>query len=97
MRGVVADELERVLVARGDDLEHDAVRERRGQIAQPVEPVSALARRARLDRERGAGQALPHRTRGIGAGGAVGELERGAVGERDLHRRGPRLGRAANA
>ena len=41
-----------------------------------------------LDRQRGPREPGTDRRRGVGAGGAVGELELVAVGKRDLHRRG---------
>jgi len=79
VRRVVADEPEGVGVLRGDDLEGTLL-ERRVEVAQ----IAVLSHA-----ERGARQTLADRPRGVGAGGAVGELERGAVGKRDLHR-GPR-------
>ncbi len=81
--GVVADEPERVgAVARGHDLDALAVVQRRVEVAQ----LGRAAVVAGTDAERRAREPLADRARGVGAGGAVGQLERGAVWERDLHR-----------
>ena len=79
VRGVVADEPER---------------RRRRRLAVTISiaaPSASGASRSRSSpstshAERGPGKARADRAGGVGAGGAVGELERGAVGERDLHR-----------
>ena len=65
VRGVVADQLERLGIAVGDDRDLRAVGQRRGEVAQ-------LA--VDLDRERGARQPGADRGGEVGAGGAVGEL-----------------------
>jgi hypothetical protein len=76
--GVVADELERVLAAAiGDDLQRLVGLQGQREVAQL--PVL-------LDGQRGARQPRPDRRGGIGATGALGKLERRAVGKRDLHR-----------
>ena len=73
MRGVVADEIERVLAAAiGDDLERLVGLERQREVAQL--PVL-------LDRQRGPRQPRPDGRGGVGAARAVGELERRAVRE----------------
>ncbi len=74
---VVADEVERVLpAAGGDDLERLV----RLQRAREIAHVAVLA-----DGERGAGEPRTDRRRGVGARGALGQVERRAVGKRDVH------------
>ncbi len=82
VRGVVADDVERLVTGRRDDAELPLA-QRRGEVADL--PVL-------LDRQRGAGEPGADRGGGIGAGGAVVELERLAVGKGDLHPAGS-LGR----
>ena len=78
VRGVVADEIEGVLAAAiGDDLERLVGLERQREVAQL--PVL-------LDGQRGARQSRPDGRGGIGAARPFGELERRAIGKRDLHR-----------
>ena len=75
--GVVADEPEGVFAfSPGHDPDLGAVVERRGEVAQVA---------VHADAERRARQAGADRAGGVGAGGAVGELELGAVREVDLH------------
>ena len=77
MRGVVADQRAAPSgLAVGDDLDRSPSRERRREVAK-------LA--VDLDRQRGLRQPGPDRRGRVGAGGAVGELELVAVGQRDLH------------
>ena len=79
VRGVVADQVQRLGIAFGEDRDLGPVGQRRGEVAQLA--VDA-------DRQRGLGQARPDRRRGVGARGAVGQLERRPVGQlhRDLRR-----------
>ena len=72
--GVVADQLQRLGVAAGDDRDLRPVGERRAEVAQSA--VDA-------DRQRRLRQAGADRRRGVGAGRAVGQLERGPVRQRD--------------
>jgi hypothetical protein len=75
--GVVAEEPEAVVVPRCDDLDAVTVAERRREVPKlAVDP----------DPEGGAREALADGTGGVGAAGAVGELQLGAVGEVDFHR-----------
>ncbi len=76
VRGVVADQLERLVGLRRDDLDRLAVGERRAQVLEL--PVLA-------DRQSRARESLADRAGRVGAGCAVLELERGAVWELDLH------------
>ena len=83
--GVVADEpqevvAERTIGAPRDDLDRRTVLERRREVGQP--PV-------RADRERRPRQARADGGRRVGSGGAVGQLELGAVGQ--LHSHDPKL------
>ena len=66
---------QRLVVADAQDAQVRAVGQRQAQVAQ-------LA--VDLDRRRGVGQARADRLRGVEAGGAVGQLELGAVGEDGL-------------
>ena len=76
--GVVADEVERVLPAAiGDDLQGLVGLQRLGEVAQ----LAVL-----LDGQGGARQPRADRSGGVGAAGALGKLERRAIGEGDLHR-----------
>src|ERR687896_583379 len=76
MGGVVGGGAEGGVVARGDDLDAVALTERRREVPKlAVDP----------DSERRPGEALADGAGGVGAAGAVGELELGAVGEVDLH------------
>ena len=78
----MADQLERLGVAVGEDRDLSAVGQRRREVAQlTVDP----------DRQRRLCQAGPDRRRGIGAGGALGQLQRRAVGELDSDLLGRRL------
>ena len=78
VRGVVADEVQGVLAAAiGDDLQRLVGVERPREVAQL--PVL-------LDGQRGARQPRPDGGGGIGAARPFGELERRAIGKRDLHR-----------
>ncbi len=70
--GVVADQVERLGVAVGEDRDLGPVGKRRREVAQLT--VDA-------DRQRGLGQARPDRRGGVGPGGAVGQLQRRAVGQ----------------
>ena len=94
VRGVVADELDRVPVVAlgGDDLDALAVVERRREVADPalvvgaaVVPVGAVGVE-HPDGERGARQPAADRGGQVGAGGAVFELALGAVGKGHAHR-----------
>jgi hypothetical protein len=77
VRGVVADEVQRVLPgALGHDLQRLAGQQRHPEVAD----LSGL-----LDGERRLGQAGADGRRGVGARGAVREVEGVAVGEGDLH------------
>ena len=76
--GVVADEVERVLPAAiGDDLQRLVGLQRLREVAQ----LAVL-----LDGQGGARQPRADRSGGVGAAGALGKLERRAIGEGDLHR-----------
>jgi hypothetical protein len=76
--GVVADEVQRVLPAAiGDDLQRLVGLERPREVAQGA---------VLLDGQGGAGQAGADGRGRVGAAGALLELERSAVRERDLHR-----------
>ena len=98
VRGRVAEHGERVRilrVARRQDLELGAVRERQPQILR--HPVG-------LDEHRLLGELRPDRAGGVEPARAVGQLELGRVGEDDLHRRprivgvaGTRCARASSA
>ena len=78
VRGVVADEVQRVLPAAiGDDLQRLVGLQRLREVAH----LAVL-----LDRQRGARQPGADRRGGVGAAGALGKLERRAVGEGDPHR-----------
>ena len=72
--GVVADQVERLGVAVGEDPDLGAVGERRGEVAQLA--VDA-------DRQRRLGEARPDRRRRVGPGRPLGQLQRLAVGQRD--------------
>ena len=83
VRGVVADQRQRLLPrAFGQDLElrRPVAVGRRGQLAAEV-PQLAVD----LDRQRGASQTRADRRGGIGAGGAVGQAQRRAVGKHVVH------------
>ena len=85
--GVVADQRQRVVVAIGEDRDLAAVAQRRREVAELA--VDG-------DRQRRLRQAGPDRGGGVGAGGAIGELERCAVGQFDGDRgRGTRHARHA--
>jgi hypothetical protein len=78
VRGVVADEVERVLSAAiGDDLQRLVGLQGQREVAQ----LAVL-----LDRQGGAREPGADRSGGVGAAGALGKLERRAVREGDLHR-----------
>ena len=77
MRGVVAQQLERVVAGGRDDLQTRAVGQRRCEVLQ-------LA--VDLHRERRAREAGADRGGRVGAGRAVVELQSGAVWEQGLHR-----------
>jgi hypothetical protein len=81
VRGVVADQLQRLGVAIGEDRYLRAVGERRREVAQLA--VDA-------DRQRRLGKTRPDRRRRVRTGGSAGQLQRRAVGKRngDLLRRG---------
>jgi hypothetical protein len=79
VRGVVADELERVRRALRDDLDLGAVRQRGGEVAH-------LA--VDLDRQGGTGEPGADRRRQVGAAGALVEVAARAVGEPDFHAAG---------
>ncbi len=87
VRGVVADQLQGLRpVVFSEDRELRPV----GQWAREVahlgtRAVVGVPTDGDLDRERGAREARPDRGGGVGAGGAVGQLERVAVGECDRH------------
>ena len=74
----MADQGERVVAARGDDLDGLAIRKGASQVAQVA--IDA-------DGQRGLGQSGTDGGRGVGAGRAVGKLQRVAVREGDLHAR----------
>ena len=76
VRGVVADDVQRAVALRRDDLQRLAGHERAREVAH----LAVLAHG-----ERGAREARADRRGGVGAGGAVGELELGAVGKGDVH------------
>ncbi len=76
--GVVADQRQRVVVTRRDDLDRGAVGQRCGEIAQLA--VDA-------NRERRSRQPRADRARRVSAAGAVVELQLVSVGERHVHGR----------
>ena len=77
VRGVVADDVQRAVAGRRDDLQRLARHERPREVAHL--PVLAHG-------DRGAGQARPDRGGRVGTRRAVGELELGSIGQRDVHR-----------
>ncbi len=84
VRGVVADQLEGL---RPAFLSEDGDVRPVGQWAREVAHLwtRAVVRIAQLHRERGAREPGPDRGGGVGAGGAVGQLELLSVGEGDRH------------
>ena len=94
VRGVVAEELQRVAVARlgGDDLDRLAVDQRQRQIDDPPVvirrpvPLLRLVAVEDADGHRGPGEAGADVGGEVGSGGAVGQFTDGAVGKRDAHR-----------
>ena len=72
----MADQIERVIVAVGDDRDLVAVCERPGEVADLP---------AHLDRERRAGEPRTDRGRQIGAGRAIREFLLAAVGKDHVH------------
>jgi hypothetical protein len=71
---VVADQVEGLRVAVGEDADLGAVGQGRGEVAQrAVDP----------DRQRRLGQARSDRRGGVSTAGALAQLKRGAVGELD--------------
>jgi hypothetical protein len=80
--GVVADQVERLRIAVGENRDLDAI----GQWCREVAQLAADA-----NRQRCLGQPRPDRRCGVGAAGALAQLQRGAIRELDRDLLGRRL------